>query len=80
MERCYTSFAYRREQRVSVQLVVTMKSEYKGYIEKKCELVKESDMFSPELYSRYDVKKGLRDSAGNGVIVGLTRVSQVDGS
>jgi citrate synthase len=60
--------------------VKTMKSEYKGYIEKKCELCKASDMFSPDLYSKYDVKKGLRDSEGNGVIVGLTRVSQVDGS
>ncbi|MBR6204335.1 MAG: hypothetical protein IKQ60_04665 [Candidatus Methanomethylophilaceae archaeon] len=57
-----------------------MNGEYKGYIERKCELCKESDVFSPELYSRYDVKKGLRDSEGNGVIVGLTRVSQVDGS
>ncbi len=58
----------------------TMNSEYKSYIEKKCELCKASDLFSPELYSKYDVKKGLRDSEGNGVIVGLTRVSQVDGS
>ena len=57
-----------------------MKSDYKGYIERKCELCKESDSFSPDLYSEYDVKKGLRDSNGNGVVVGLTKVSQVDGS
>ncbi len=57
-----------------------MRNEYKSYIERQCELCIESDAFSPELYSKYDVKKGLRDSQGNGVIVGLTRVSQVDGS
>ena len=57
-----------------------MDSDYKGYIERKCALCKESDSFSPDLYSEYDVKKGLRDSNGNGVVVGLTKVSQVDGS
>ncbi|MBR6037389.1 MAG: citrate/2-methylcitrate synthase [Candidatus Methanomethylophilaceae archaeon] len=58
----------------------TMNSEYKNYIEKKCELCRESDVFSPDLYAKYDVKKGLRDSKGNGVVVGLTHVSQVDGT
>ena len=57
-----------------------MKNEYKSYIESQSELCIRSDAFPPDLYSKYDVKKGLRDSQGNGVIVGLTRVSQVDGS
>ncbi|MBE6518536.1 MAG: citrate/2-methylcitrate synthase [Thermoplasmata archaeon] len=40
----------------------------------------ENDSFQVSEYSKYDVKKGLRDANGNGVIVGLTEVSQVDGT
>lgn len=57
-----------------------MNSEYKRFIESKAELCKKIDSFPPELYERYDVKKGLRDSKGNGVVVGLTSISQVDGT
>ncbi len=31
----------------------------------------------PELYTRYDVKRGLRDLNGKGVLVGLTEISEV---
>ena len=31
----------------------------------------------PSLYSRYDVKRGLRDVNGKGVLVGLTEISEV---
>ena len=31
------------------------------------------------LYQEYDVKRGLRDSAGKGVLTGLTEVSDVTG-
>ena len=31
----------------------------------------------PNLYIEYDVKRGLRDSAGKGVLTGLTEVSDV---
>lgn len=57
-----------------------MNHEYKQFIDEKCKLCLQSDTFSPELYTKYDVKKGLRDSHGNGVVVGLTTVSQVDGT
>lgn len=57
-----------------------MNSDYKKFIEKKAEMCRNIDGFSPELYGKYDVKKGLRDSNGNGVVVGLTTVSQVDGT
>lgn len=57
-----------------------MNSDYKKFIEKKAEMCRGIDSFSPELYGKYDVKKGLRDSNGNGVVVGLTTVSQVDGT
>ena len=48
-------------------------------IEKKAEICMSADSFSPDLYEKYDVKKGLRDSKGNGVVVGLTTVSEVNG-
>lgn len=33
-----------------------------------------------ELYTEYDVKRGLRDSSGNGVLTGLTEISDVCGT
>ena len=33
----------------------------------------------PNLYVEYDVKRGLRDSAGKGVLTGLTEISDVTG-
>ena len=41
------------------------------------ELGKKSASFDPELYSVYDVKRGLRDINGQGVLVGLTQISDV---
>ncbi len=37
------------------------------------------DKVPPELYSRYDVKRGLRNADGSGVLVGLTTISNVHG-
>lgn len=34
-------------------------------------------MIDPELYTKYDVKRGLRDINGKGVLVGLTEISEV---
>ena len=34
---------------------------------------------APNLYVEYDVKRGLRDSAGKGVLTGLTEISDVTG-
>ncbi len=36
-----------------------------------------SSYIPPELYSKYDVKRGLRDINGKGVLVGLTEISEV---
>ena len=55
-------------------------SDYKRFIESKAKECESIDSFPPELYEKYDVKKGLRDSKGNGVVVGLTSISQVDGT
>jgi citrate synthase len=57
-----------------------MRKEYSEFIEEKKKLCLKNDLFEPSEYSKYDVKKGLRDAEGNGVIVGLTEISQVDGS
>ena len=37
------------------------------------------DKVPPELYTRYDVKRGLRNADGSGVLVGLTTISNVHG-
>ncbi len=42
------------------------------------ELLK-SHRINPNLYIEYDVKRGLRDSAGKGVLTGLTEISDVSG-
>jgi len=40
-------------------------------------LVKDNSAIDPTLYGKYDVKRGLRDVQGNGVLAGLTGVSEV---
>lgn len=39
--------------------------------------LKETDTIPPELYDKYDVKRGLRDKNGKGVMCGLTEISEV---
>lgn len=40
-------------------------------------LAESSDLIDPELFTRYDVKRGLRDLNGKGVLAGLTNISDV---
>src|SRR5574344_1292667 len=42
-------------------------------------LTKVNDSINPDLYEKYDVKRGLRYSNGTGVLVGLTRIGDVVG-
>ncbi len=42
-------------------------------------LVKENNRIDPELYTKYEVKRGLRNSNGTGVLVGLTKIGDVHG-
>ena len=46
-------------------------------IEELSELCRANYPIDPELYSKYDVKRGLRDINGKGVCAGLTNVSQI---
>jgi citrate synthase len=43
---------------------------YKGY-------VSDCNSIDPELYAKYEVKRGLRDISGKGVLAGLTEISEV---
>lgn len=43
-------------------------------LSKKCV---ENNMIDPEFYNKYDVKRGLRDINGKGVLTGLTEISEV---
>ncbi len=40
-------------------------------------IVEKNDRIEPELYGRYNVKRGLRDQNGTGVLVGLTEIGDV---
>jgi len=40
-------------------------------------MTEETSLISPEWYSKYDVKRGLRDLDGRGVLVGLTEIGEV---
>ena len=41
------------------------------------DLCKNNTLINPELYAKYDVKRGLRDISGKGVLTGLTEISEI---
>jgi citrate synthase len=43
------------------------------------DIVKRNNQIDPENYHRYDVKRGLRNNDGTGVLVGLTQIGDVHG-
>jgi citrate synthase len=49
------------------------------YIEALCQRAISHSQLAPDLYSRYNVKRGLRNSDGTGVLVGLTNIGEVHG-
>lgn len=53
-------------------------SEYKS-IETLCERFKEYNIIDPAYYKKYDVKRGLRNNDGTGVVAGVTRICNVHG-
>jgi citrate synthase len=52
-------------------------SELTPYIRELAALSDESNHIVPEMYAQHDVKRGLRDINGNGVVAGLTEVSRI---
>lgn len=54
-------------------------TKYNQFIERLSVLAERNDPINPDLYQKYDVKRGLRNANGTGVLVGLTRVGDVVG-
>ncbi len=52
-------------------------SEITPYIRELSELSGRNNHIRPEMYAEHDVKRGLRDVDGNGVVSGLTEVSHI---
>ena len=50
-----------------------------SYLKELSRIVEENNKIQPELYDKYNVKRGLRNSNGTGVLVGLTGVGDVYG-
>ncbi len=47
------------------------------FLERLCAKATDSSLVDSELYAKYDVKRGLRDISGRGVLAGLTRIGEV---
>ena len=56
-----------------------MAKNFDDFVDEHSKICMENDFIPAELYTKYDVKKGLRDSSGKGVLTGLTNISRVDG-
>lgn len=52
-------------------------SEITPEIRRLAQLCAQNNAIDPELYARFDVKRGLRDLNGKGVLTGLTEISEV---
>ena len=52
----------------------------KTYLKEKAVICREHDYIDPTLYEQYNVKRGLRDLNGNGVLTGLTNISLITAS
>lgn len=57
--------------------MITNYSEITPYIKALAQISSESNQIRPEMYFEHDVKRGLRDLDGNGVVAGLTEVSHI---
>ncbi len=53
-------------------------SEITPYIKELAEISVANNHIAPEMYTKYDVKRGLRDTNGSGVVTGLTEVSCIN--
>jgi citrate synthase len=51
--------------------------QYKDLFKKMALLITKNNYISPELYGRYNAKRGLRNNDGTGVLVGLTEIGDV---
>ncbi len=49
------------------------------WLEKQAAVIRAADEIDPQLYRKYNVKRGLRNDDGTGVLVGLTTIGNVHG-
>ena len=49
----------------------------KSWLNARAEDIRKVDYIDPALYRKYNVKRGLRDEDGRGVLTGLTRVAEI---
>jgi len=52
---------------------------YRKTLDSWCDLIRGNSKISPEKFSNYKVKRGLRNSDGTGVLAGLTNIGNVHG-
>jgi len=50
-----------------------------GFLDELATIAKNRNKINPDAYTKYDVKRGLRNGNGTGVLVGLTQVGEVHG-
>ena len=65
---------------VNIILIGGMKLEYSTitpYVKKLAKLSNSNNNIKPEMYAEHNVKRGLRDLDGNGVVTGLTEISNI---
>ena len=56
-----------------------MSKKINNYVDKMIDVIEKVNYINPEKFVRYNVKKGLRNSDGSGVLVGLTEIGEVHG-
>lgn len=59
-------------------MAANFNSEVTPELTRLAQLTKKASYIDPELYTTYDVKRGLRDVNGKGVLVGITNISEVN--
>ncbi len=58
---------------------IRMTNKINNYVNKMIDVIEKVNYIDPEKFNRYNVKKGLRNSDGSGVLVGLTEIGEVHG-
>ena len=56
------------------------KEDIRNFTEKYSKVCRENDSVDQEIFAQYDVKRGLRDVNGKGVITGITNISRIESS
>ncbi len=62
-----------------IEGIVPEKTPKDPFLTELARLARENNKIDPQLYIKYDVKRGLRNADGTGVLVGLTEIGDVHG-